>query len=51
MARRKARFVVEVELDDVPGTFHTPESAEIVIRHILDNSIPHYNPEVELESL
>jgi hypothetical protein len=50
MARQTVSLIVTVELDDVPGEFHTPESAERVIQIILENAIPHYNPEVELES-
>lgn len=49
--RKTVTLIVKVELDDVPGTFHTPESAERVVQQILENAIPHYNPEVELESL
>lgn len=35
---------VDVDLDAVPGAFHTPESAEKIIQQILDNAIGHYRP-------
>jgi hypothetical protein len=45
---RKA-FVVYVNLDPVPGTFHTQESAQNVIRGILEDRLPEsYNPMVSL---
>ena len=46
MTRRVAYISVEVELDDVPGTFHTIESAIDVIQSLLDTQIGHYNPKV-----
>lgn len=48
MDRKKVTLIVEAELDDLPGEFHTPESAERVIQIILDNSIPHYKPIVSI---
>ncbi len=47
---RKA-FVVYVDLDPVPGVFHTQESAQNALTHILRESIPHYNPMVSLAPL
>lgn len=44
---RKA-FVVYVDLDDVPGEFHTQESALHALRNVLRNTIGHYNPMVSL---
>lgn len=44
---RKA-FIVYVDLDPVPGTFHSQESAQNVIRGILNDRISHYNPMVSL---
>lgn len=41
---------VGVNLDAVPGAFHTPESAEEFIQQILDNAIGHYKPRVYLEN-
>lgn len=37
---------VMVNLDPVPGTFHTPESAREMIEGILISRIPHYDPVV-----
>jgi hypothetical protein len=47
MSRRKTVLVIQVDLDSVPGAFHTPESAKNNIQAILDNAIPHYEPRVE----
>lgn len=47
MPRRKTVLVIQVDLDSVPGAFHTPESAKKNIQAILDNAIPHYEPRVE----
>lgn len=44
--RRQARFIVFVDLDDVPGTMHTEESAEQIIRNVLHQRMGHYNPQV-----
>lgn len=41
-------LLVDVELDPVPGAFHTPESAERNIQNILSRMIPHYKPTVTL---
>lgn len=37
---------VFVDLDNVPGEFHTETSAANVVENILKRSIPHYNPVV-----
>ena len=47
MPRRKTVLLVQVDLDAVPGAFHTPESARVHIQNILSNAIPHYEPEVK----
>lgn len=44
---RKA-YVVYVDLDDVPGDFHSQESAQNVLNAILRDRIPQYNPMVSL---
>lgn len=44
--RRKAYLTVEIELDDVPGAFHTIESAVDHVQIILDHQVGHYNPKV-----
>jgi hypothetical protein len=46
MARERIMIEVAVDLDPVPGTFHTQESAVESIQAILLSSIPHYNPVV-----
>lgn len=43
-------LTVGVNLDAVPGAFHTPESAEEAIQAILDNAIGHYKPRVYLQN-
>lgn len=44
-------LIVWVDLDAVPGAFHTQESAQQNVQAILTNSIPHYNPETHLAAL
>ena len=46
MARERIMLEVCVDLDPVPGVFHTKESAAYAVKNILTNSIPHYNPTV-----
>jgi len=46
MSRRKARLLVVVELDDIPGTMHTAESALQTTQNILFQRMGHYNPRV-----
>lgn len=48
MYKTRRAFVVYVDLDPVPGTFHSQESAQNSIRGILLRAIPHYNPMVSL---
>lgn len=43
MPKRMAMLVF-VDLDPVPGVFHTKESAVETVNEILKRSIPHYNP-------
>ena len=45
---KRAAFVVYVDLDSIPGTMHTKESAQNVVRGILMDRIPHYHPIVSL---
>lgn len=44
----RAAFVVYVDLDRVPGTMHSKDSARKVIGGILMNHIPHYHPMVSV---
>ena len=46
MKRERHTIIVEVDLDPVPGTFSTKESAEQCVQAILRESIGHYNPQV-----
>lgn len=46
--RKRVALIVHVDLDPVPGTMHTHESAQEVVKNLLINSIPHYWPEVHL---
>lgn len=46
MTRKLCKIIVLVELDDVPGSFHTEESATEIVGKILEINIPHYNPRV-----
>jgi hypothetical protein len=46
--RMRACFAVFVNLDPVPGVFHTQESAQNVIRGLFTGRIAHYNPMVSL---
>lgn len=39
-------FPVSVNLDAIPGTFHTEDSAREVLQRILHQSIDHYHPVV-----
>ena len=44
MERERVQILVEVDLDPIPGAFHTPDSALWQVEDILRGSIPHYNP-------
>jgi hypothetical protein len=48
MERIRIKLDVYVDLDPVPGAFHTKESAQTIVRNILDGAIPHYNPLVSI---
>jgi hypothetical protein len=37
-------FILHVDLDPVPGTFHTPLSANEIVQAILNNYLPSYTP-------
>lgn len=49
MTRQRIKLEVYVDLDPVPGTFHTKESAQNVVRSILAEMIGHYNPIVSID--
>ncbi len=42
------RLEVEVDLDPIPGAYHTKEDAQMRIQRQLNNSISHYNPKVKI---
>lgn len=44
----RVALIVETNLDDVPGIMHTQESAQHVIRNIMWQRVPNYNPLVSL---
>ena len=48
MERKRVAFVVYVDLDPVPGQMHSTESAQNIIRHILQDRLRPYNPIVSL---
>lgn len=48
MDRDRVALIVWVDLDAVPGAFHTHESAQANVQAILERSIPHYSPETHL---
>lgn len=48
MQRERIKLDVHVDLDPVPGTFHTKGSARDAIARILQDHIPHYSPTVSI---
>lgn len=50
MERTRVKLAVYVDLDPVPGTFHSADSARNSISSILLQTIPHYEPMVSIES-
>lgn len=44
MARQRVMLEVSLDLDPVPGTFHTEESAKEQVKAMLLSMIPHYHP-------
>lgn len=50
MQRTRIKLGTYVNLDMVPGTFHTAESARNVVQSILNDAIGHYTPSVSIES-
>ncbi len=49
MPRDRVGLFVMVDLDPIPGAFHTAKQAEEAVQAILLNAIPHYAPVVVLE--
>lgn len=48
MERTRKAFVVYVDLDPLPGPMHSQESAQNIIRNVLSQQMPHYNPTISL---
>lgn len=46
MPRERIKIEIAVDLDPIPGAFHTKESAEDAVLAILLSRIPHYDPVV-----
>jgi len=46
MDRKRVTLLVTMDLDPVPGAFHTESSAVDQTQRIMSQMIPHYNPEV-----
>jgi len=49
MKRTRITLEIDVDLDPVPGNFHTPEQAERAIFGLLHMRIPHYDPTVRIQ--
>lgn len=49
MARERIALTVIVDLDPMPGAFHTPEHAKQVVEAMLLSAVGHYNPVVIIE--
>lgn len=48
LTRRRSRLVVEIDLDPVPGWGNGPDDHVALLTRLLHNSVPHYNPTVEV---
>ena len=44
MERDRIKIELAVDLDPIPGAFHTKEDAKEAVLAILLSRIPHYNP-------
>lgn len=47
MQSSRVRFVVEMDLDLIPGWGHEPDDMEQLLNRAVCERIPHYNPTVE----
>jgi len=50
LRRKRARLVIEVDLDPVPGWGNTPEDYRALTQRLLDDAIGHYHPTVTCDS-
>lgn len=48
MPRTRVKLEVYVDLDPIPGTFHSVDSARNNVAGILSHQISHYNPTVSV---
>lgn len=48
---RRVTLSVHIDLDEIPGSMHTPESAQEIVTQILRDRMDHYNPVVTLGRL
>lgn len=48
MKMTRVRMTVTMDMDMVPGAFHTTDSCVEILQYMLDNAIPHYHPSVQL---
>lgn len=48
MERTRIKLEVYVDLDPIPGAFHSVDSARNSVGALLYNAIPHYNPVVSV---
>lgn len=46
--RKRICFVIYVDLDPIPGSFHSQESAQNILGFLFRHYIPHYNPTLSL---
>lgn len=46
--KQRVCLILYIDLDPVPGKFHTQESMQNVLRTTMTYEIPHYNPLVSL---
>lgn len=49
MSRTRIKLAVYVDLDPMPGTFHSAESARNAVNGLLHQNVPHYKPLVSIE--
>lgn len=47
--RKRIKMVLEINLDPVPGVFHTKEDARDIVDRILKNQLGHYDPSVNFQ--
>lgn len=48
MERKRIQLIVSVDLDPIPGSMHTKESARNIVAFALRNAVGSYNPIVSI---